>query len=205
MTQAQHQAPAAQTAEQGEFQKLLAQSATYRREPLVTEDKLLDFLSYPDIRSLIEQQFPGELTDQRRTEKARSLIAQARLAVAASPDRSSLVGCTVESFVQAIASCAYYDLSFHKATGQAYLVRYGKAVTLMIGYQGFITLILRTGVVASIQVESVYKGEEYHIRPGYPVEHEVRFDVDRSDSQIIGVYAEARNRAGPPTVAASSA
>jgi len=202
MSQAQTQGsrPPAQTAaEQSEFQQLLAKSADYRQQPLQTPDRLLEFLDHPDIRSLIERAFPGDLTDSRRAAKARSLVDQARVQVDNSDDRDKLLGCTTESFVQALASCAAVDLSLQKALGQAYLVRFLRAATLMIGYQGFITLIMRTGVIASIQVDAIYKGENYDIQNGKAIEHHKRLDVDRTPDSIVGVYAEARNIHGPPT------
>ncbi|HUT60946.1 MAG TPA: recombinase RecT [Phycisphaerae bacterium] len=183
-----------------ELARLLNKSAVYRRAPLSSEDKILGFMDIPDIRGMIEHAFEDDsLTDQQRTAKAQALVEQARVSLTNSPDRAKLLTCTTDSFIQTITGCASVDLSFTKVLGQAHIVRFGPAATLMVGYQGFVTLIMRTGVVVSIQVEAIYKGETYRLISGQPVYHERRLDIDRTDENIIGVYCEARNFSGPPT------
>ena len=189
-----------QREEPSEFQKLINGSARFRLGPLVTIDKILEFLDKPDIRAMIEHAYRDDsLTDQQRTAKATALVEQARIALDNSDDKAKLLGCTTESFIQTIVGCASLDLCFTKVLGQAHIVRFGRCATLMLGFQGFITLIIRTGVVSSIQVEAIYKGETYKLRSGHPVEHERRLDIDRTDANIVGVYCEARNISGPPT------
>jgi len=205
MTQVQtqpHSAPAL-AAEPSEFGKLLQQSAQFRMAPLVTEDRVLEFMDDEGIMATIAHAFPDpKLTDGERAKKARRLIEEARIVISASDSKvkGPLLRCTTDSFVQAISNCASLDLSLSKALGQACFVPYGNAATFMTMYQGLITLMVRTGMVVSVQSETVFKGEldSCVIENGKPIIHRKRFDCDRSDAAIVGVYAEARCLAGPP-------
>jgi len=204
VTQARtEQAPAS---ERSELDGLLDRDVVpreYRQAPLQTEDRLLEFLDRPTILGTIANAFPDpKLTEAQRAGKARKLVEECRILIANSDPkvRGPLLGCTTDSFVQAMSNCASMDLSLVKALGQACLVPYAHMATLMVQYQGFITLILRTGVVASVQAETVYKGEMdgVVVENGKPIIHPKRFDCERSDGAIVGVYAEARCLSGPP-------
>jgi phage RecT family recombinase len=204
MTQAQREPQAAEFVDgQTDLQLLLAGSVKFRKAPLGAEDRLLECLDKPDIMSTIAHAFPDPaLTEGERFAKARRLVEECRILIANSDPKvkGPLLRCTADSFVQALSSCASVDLSLNKALGQACLVPYGSLATFMVQYQGFISLIIRTGVVVSIQAETVYKGEldSVVIQNGLPIVHRKRFDCDRSDGAIVGVYAEARCLAGPP-------
>jgi len=189
-----------------DLDRLLARDmipAEYRHAPLRSEDRLLEFMDKPGILSTIANAFPDPaLTEGQRAAKARKLVEEARILLANADKkvREPLLRCTTDSFVQAISNCASLDLSLCKPLGQACLVPYQPMATLMVQYQGFITIIMRTGVVVSIQAEAVYKGEldSLVIENGKPIAHRKRLDCDRSDAAIVGVYAEARCAAGPP-------
>lgn len=106
-----------------EFRRLLDGTAKFRQGPLITEDKLLEFMEIPAVRGIIEHAFMDDkLTDQQRTAKATALIEQARVSVANSDDKEKLLRCTTESFIQTIAGCASLDLSFTKVLGQAHIM-----------------------------------------------------------------------------------
>jgi len=186
-----------------DWERLMAQSSAFRMAPLQTEDRILIFMDDQGIMELTAQSFPGKkLTAGERAAKARKLVEEVRVAIAAAGDKvkPKLLGCTVESYVQALTGCASLDLSFSKALGQVCLVPYGRVATLTPMYQGFVTLIIRTGIVSSVQSEVVYKGEldQCVIENGQPIIHRKRLDCDRSDNAIVGVYAEARIPTGPP-------
>lgn len=175
----------------------------YKQCCLAAPESLQVIHDFPPVLAAIGRNFPGEMTVQQRSMKVKGLIEQAVVYIANSPERvrPKILGCTNESVIQALGDCASLDLSLNRATGEAALVPYGNILTLMPMYRGFVRLMMRTGKVASIQGECVYRGEPFKITGGTQphIDHEIRLDVDRVDSNIVGVYAIIHNLQGPPT------
>jgi phage RecT family recombinase len=174
----------------------------WQQSALTRPDAIRRIIDLPPSMSAIERSFPGDLTDPDRARKGRALVEQAYIHIANSQAADKLLRCTGESFVQSLADCAALDLSLHKAMGEAYLVPFGPACTLMPGYRGFITLMCRTGAVASVDVQAVYEGESCQFFSGTDprVIHEQRYDIPRDYKHLKAVYMIARNVQGPPTI-----
>jgi phage RecT family recombinase len=174
----------------------------FRQSALAQPSSIRRIVNLPPAISAIERSFPGDLSDPDRARKAQALIEQAQTHIASSQAAEVLLRCTGESFVQALTDCAALDLSLHKALGEAYLVPFAACCTLMPGYRGLITLMVRTGAVASVDVQAVYEGEEFRPFAGTEprIVHEQRLDIPRDYKHLVGVYMVARNIQGPPTV-----
>ena len=151
---------------------------------------------------VIERSFPGEIDSSARAKKAHALLEQACVHIACSEVAANILRCTRESILQSLADCASVNLSLQKAMGEAYLVPYGAACTLMPGYRGLITLMVRTGAVWSVDTNAVYEGETFEPELGSVprVRHIPRMDVHRDWSHMVGVYAVARMANGPDTI-----
>ena len=72
-----------------------------------------------------------------------------------------LLQCTPASFLSALLQCAAVGLEPDTPLGNAYLIPYGKEVTLVIGYEGYIDLAYRSGVVTQISANVVRAGEDF--------------------------------------------
>jgi hypothetical protein len=72
----------------------------------------------------------------------------------------------------------------------------------MIGYEGIVKLIRRTGTVASVYADVVYKGEPFTVRSGDKpgIDHEHKLELRGKDENIVAAYAIIHNLQGPPTI-----
>lgn len=77
-----------------------------------------------------------------------------------------LLDCTPMSIYQALTDSLRVGLDFSGSLGQAYLVPYGKVCTLIIGYQGYIQLMHRSGMIRAIYAEPVFEGDEFEYTLG---------------------------------------
>jgi recombination protein RecT len=109
-----------------------------------------------------------------------------------------LLECTIESVLQSIMQAAALGLDPGGALGSAYLVPYGNTCTLIPGYRGLIDLARRSGEIASISAEVVYKGDKFVYRKGTdPVLlHEPDYMAEQRDDDIIGSYMVAHLKDG---------
>lgn len=104
------------------------------------------------------------------------------------------------SLMSAIMATAQLGLEPHGPLGQAYLVPFNNNkekrvdVTLIIGYQGLIELVYRSGRVTDIVAHAVYEKDEFEYRLGTNAHIDHKPAVgDRGE--IVGAYAIA-NLAG---------
>lgn len=74
----------------------------------------------------------------------------------------------------------------------------GFECTLIIGYQGFLDLIRRSGQVQSISVREVYEQDDFHFEYGLDEKlvHKPNLDVDPDDADITHVYGIVRFKDG---------
>jgi len=89
---------------------------------------------------------------------AGAYIASVLLAVANGPQ--ALQECTPASIYSAALRAATLRLSVDPAIGQAYLVPFGKAATLIVGYKGLHDMAVRTNRYRYINVGKIYEGQE---------------------------------------------
>ena len=90
--------------------------------------------------------------------EARGYIASVLIAV---QNDERLMQCDPDTIYTSGLRAASLRLSVDPATGQAYLIPYGKTCTLTVGYKGLYDMAVRTGRYRYINVDKVYEGEEW--------------------------------------------
>lgn len=65
------------------------------------------------------------------------------------------------SLMGAIIQCAQLGLEPGNGLGQVYLIPFKGKVTMVIGYQGLLELIWRSGLVDSVDVQEIFIGDEF--------------------------------------------
>lgn len=114
-------------------------------------------------------------------------------------DPESFNKCTRESIILAITAAARLGLDPTGDRNSAHFIAYKDSDTgtyemkLMIGYGGFITLILRNSDYIDIQPEVVYRGEKFEVHRGTRNEivHEIDMDIRNAadpEKDIIATY-----------------
>lgn len=108
-----------------------------------------------------------------------------------------LLECDKLSLLTALANVAYFRFMPSSASGEAYLIPYGKEAKFQIGYQGLLTLVNRTGQVSTIRGNIVYKNDIFEYEEGLEarlVHKPAVFGTDRGEE--IGVYTVATMKDG---------
>ncbi len=90
--------------------------------------------------------------------EAKGYIASVLIAV---QNDERLMACDPDTIYTSGLRAASLRLSVDPATGQAYLIPYGKVCTLTVGYKGLYDMAVRTGRYRYINVDKVYEGEEW--------------------------------------------
>jgi len=148
------------------------------------------------------------LTSKATAEKLRAQMATnvspdrlARVAWGAIQKTPKLLNATVESVMFCLAECA--RLGLEPSLGRVYFLPFDnnkKGVTecqIIIGYQGFLDLARRSGIVSSINARCVYENEkfEYKVTIDAPVlDHEPSKTGDKGP--LLGAYCIARFKDG---------
>ena len=123
-----------------------------------------------------------------------------RIARAAITQRTELDDCTEISLIGAIVDCAVMGLKLETKFNHAWLVPFKNKKAnrtdcqLMIGYEGWIDLAFRSGMVQEIWSEVVYKGDFFLEEKGSnrDIKHRESTDEGRLDAQKPHVYAIAK-------------
>ena len=110
-----------------------------------------DVLHNDSVRNALSEVLPNNLDSQRF----------ARIAMSSLRKNPKLLQCNPSSFLSALLQAATVGLEPDTALGHAYLIPYGKEATLVVGYQGYIDLAYRSGVVTSIHANVVRDGEYF--------------------------------------------
>jgi len=84
-----------------------------------------------------------------------------RWCVTALRRQPALLNTNRNSLLGAMVQAAQLGLDPSGATGQAYLVPFGKECTFIVGYRGFVTLAYRSGQIASIDAKVVHDGDTF--------------------------------------------
>lgn len=126
-----------------------------------------------------------------------------RVALTALRTTPDLLKCTTASLLGSIMSAAQLGLEPNTPLGMAYLIPYKTTCQLIIGYQGYLDLARRSGMVAQPYAHVVREGDEFHYLYGlYPdLKHVPSGDVERESKPITHVYAVAHligKDVGPP-------
>lgn len=113
---------------------------------------------------------------------------------------TQILNCTPASVVGAMIASAKLGIDPSGEHNSGWFIRYGKELKLMIGYNGYIDLITRSGVYTHIVAEVVYDGEIYEAHAGTRGEivHEINPKIrnEAGEHLIVGAYAVAFSPAG---------
>jgi recombination protein RecT len=112
--------------------------------------RLKKYISADVVRSRFEEMMSAK--------DAAAYINSVVIAVANGTDQ--LKACSPESIVGSALRAATLRLSCDPAVKQAHLVPYGNKATLIVHYQGYVDLALRTNRYRTIHVTEIYDGEE---------------------------------------------
>jgi recombination protein RecT len=108
----------------------------------------------------------------------------------------TLQRCTKESFLGALMTCAQLGLE-PGPTGEAWFVPFRNAKTgthevqFIIGYEGFIKLILQSGLVRSVMARTVYANDQFEVRYGLHEDCEHRPVMFGDRGEPVAYYAVA--------------
>jgi len=166
----------------------------------------VNLANVPDeLAMMVARAFPDvELDDEQRNRKALALLDEAQLYVETSPAKAKgpLKACTLGSVIESVSGLASMNLSLRRSLGHAALVPFSNICTLMLQYQGFAELILRTETVSSIQTEVVYKDDEFAYELGDKpwLKHKPNIRGARGDNDIIAAYSLAHHVRGPISI-----
>ena len=119
-----------------------------------------------------------------------------RIAVQTISKSPQLQKCTPQSLVAAIVEASSLGLEID-VRGQAYLVPYGRDVTLIPGYKGLMDLAYRSGRVANIYAETVCENDTFNFEMGLEPKLEHKPNLEER-GQLRAVYAVARLKDADP-------
>ncbi len=117
-----------------------------------------------------------------------------RMASIAATKTPKLLQCSCETVLASLMKASQLGLDCSGTLGSAYMVPYGNTCELIIGYQGMIDLMRRSGELDDIAANLVYDADMFDIDLGnfeHPIQHRPALDGDRSQKNIIAVYGVA--------------
>ena len=120
------------------------------------EKTVYDVLQNDNVRNALEEILPNNLDANRF----------ARIALTSLRNSPKLLQCEPASFLSALLQSATLGLEPNTPLGHSYLIPYGKEATLVVGYEGYIDLAYRSGVVTSIHANVVRNGEDFEWSEG---------------------------------------
>jgi recombination protein RecT len=115
----------------------------------------------------------------------------------------ALLNCTPESIFRSMLMAAELGLEPSAATGEAYLVPYGRDCTLIVGYRGMIALAMRSGHVLGVSSRAVYEGDDFQFGTVNGVEtlnHTPNMAVEPDPAKLVAVYCIVRLRDADPII-----
>lgn len=146
------------------------------------------------------QVFPDpDLSDSQRVLQCKAYCAQMVSYVHTAKDPRKLTECKAETVIETLQACISVDLPIVRSLGYVALIPYSKCMTLMLQYQGFGELILRSQSVASLQSHLVYKGDDFSVTLGSEpkVHHVPDMNASRNWQNITHAYCIAHHMKGP--------
>ena len=120
-----------------------------------------------------EQEIADILKDEKVLEALMNVLPKhldtnrfARIALGSLRRNKKLMQCNPQSFLTALLQVASLGLEPDTPLGHAYLIPYGTEATLVVGYEGYIDLAYRSGVVVSIHANVVRTGDHFEWMEG---------------------------------------
>lgn len=145
------------------------------------------------IRTLLEKSKQQIALALPRHLSADRMLRVAMTSIQRTPE---LLACDQASLLGAIIQSAQLGLEPDGVLGHAYLVPYGKKVTLIVGYRGLIDLARRSGQLSTIYARVVYEKDQFEYAYGLSERLEHIPSQDESLGEIIFAYAVIRMKDG---------
>lgn len=122
------------------------------------------------------------------------IIALAAQVFAASP---MLQECDLKSMIAAVMQSAMMGLNPTPQWGEVYFVPYGKQVQMQVGYQGWIKLATKSGILKSLRANCIYEGDPHTTELGSDSKIIHSMGPNYGDpNKVIAAYAIAELRSG---------
>ena len=143
-----------------------------------------DVLENSNVRKALTDLLPNNIDPNRF----------ARIAMSSLRRNPALLQCNPPSFLSALLQSATLGLEPDTALGHSYLIPYGKEATLIVGYEGYIDLAYRSGVVTSIHANVVREDDDFDWGEGSEpfVKHKPKA-VPQSYTQGRQIYMSGRD------------
>ena len=143
------------------------------------------WLSNPDNLSKMAMALPKHLSPERMQ----------RIYITVFKNSPDLQACSPASVIKAMLRSA--ELGLEPDGGKLHFIPRGGNVTVQIGYQGYVELARRTGLIASIEANLVYESDQFEIAYHLDSKFEHRPNLRRAaDDKVLGVYAYAKLTTG---------
>lgn len=167
--------------------------ARIKREILARPENFKLFLEDAESVAGFAEAIPADVVgDGNRITLARAKIREAYIHIVNSKASDQICQCFTPSIVDCVMAAAQLDLSFHAAMKQAYLVPFKQVCTLMVGYGGYIKLMVSTGVVSHVESVVVYEGEPFEWwrdETGPHWKHEPILELQGRMDKVTACYA----------------
>lgn len=167
-----------------------------------TKFEKMEFMLKPSSGSRVSASIMRVLPDWMSTEDKHAWITNAIEYL--SENWHNLGDCDANAVYAAILAAATTALSLATKGGKAYLVPFGEDCQFMPGYKGLKELALRSESVLSIVEKPVFESDEFDYEEGNNayIRHKPDIKIDRGDDKgMVGAYAIAYMREGPPIIA----
>lgn len=149
-----------------------------------------------EIEAVLTKRVPDIVQLGLSAKQAERLTKQAVLACAREP---KLLRCDRATVAMSVYQAAELGLDLALGQGQAYLVPYGGACQLIIGYRGMVDIACRGGHIASIEARIVRPQDEFALEYGTEprIRHTPRSPKpNQPQDDIVGAYAIATRADG---------
>ncbi len=104
-----------------------------------------------------------------------------------------LLDCSQESLIMAFVQSAQFRFMPSGASGEAYVIPYGREAKFQIGYQGIVTLLYRTNKISAIASNIIFENDVFEYEEGLNaklIHKPAMFGKDKG--KAIGVYTVAQ-------------
>jgi recombination protein RecT len=140
-----------------------------------------------------------ELVTRNQAEIAKALPSgdaerYARLVLTELRKNPKLLQCSPQSFIGSVLTAAQLGLEFGPLQ-QAFMVPYGREITLQIGYRGWLALMNRSSEIQSVSVRTVYEKDHFYYEFGLDERLEHR-PATGDRGPVVGYYCVIRKTNG---------
>jgi recombination protein RecT len=125
-----------------------------------------------------------------------------KMALMACEKVPQLMECSPKSVFMGLLQAAEMGLEVGSGFGHAYLLPFKGEATLVVGYQGYIELMYRTGHVSSVRAALCFEGDAWEYEEGTTprIVHKPDLDADRTPETLRFAYAVVHLTSGGPPV-----